>query len=139
MARKKKQQSSNLFGWALLGLMAFGLYHFASVAPTDRAASPATRPASVAATPRPSAPAVPLSAPRYVNVAELNVRHTPSTSGPLVMTLPRGTALRVLDRRNGWLLIDINPTLEGWVSERLTTTEAPRGRLVPPGEIKAVR
>jgi SH3-like domain-containing protein len=138
VARKKKQ-SSNIFGWAILAVIAFGIYQFGVVGQNERSAVATTRPAAAISKPVSPQAAVPLSAPRYVNVAELNVRHLPNTSGPLVMTLPRGTPLRVLDRKNGWLLIDINPTLEGWVSERLTTTEAPNSRLVPPAEIKAVR
>jgi hypothetical protein len=134
MARKKKQ-SSNLVGWVILGAMAFGIYQFGIVGNLDRPASAATpRERSVATTPAPAV-SVPLDAPRFVNVTSLNVRHTPSTSGPLIMALPRGTQIKVLGRQDGWLLIDINPTLEGWVSEGLTTTEAPSQRPVPPALI----
>lgn len=55
------------------------------------------------------------------------------------MTLPRGTQLKVLGRKDGWLLIDINPTLEGWVAESLTTTESPRQGLRPPAGLNASR
>lgn len=139
MARKKKQQGSNVIGLVLLGALGFVIYQFGIVGGPDRPANATPRPAAaVASTPQASVP-VPLDAPRFVNVAELNVRHTPSLSGPLVMTLPRGTPLKVLGRRDGWLLIDINPTLEGWVSEQLTTTTAPAQAPRPPEPLKAVR
>lgn len=137
----KKKQSSNATGLVLLGLLGLGLYYFGTTAQHD-----ANRPAARTASATQSAPAkpapatsVPLSAPRYVNVATLNVRHTPSTTSPLVMTLPRGTALRALARDGDWLLIDINPTLEGWVAESLTTTKAPQQNPVPPAALTGSR
>jgi hypothetical protein len=139
MARKKKQ-GSNVIGWAILGAMAFGIYQFGIVGSMDRPSGAAARTAPTAAAASPTRPAsLPLDAPRYVDVAELNVRHTPGTSGPLVMTLPRGTALRVLGRQDGWLLVDLSPTLEGWVAEHLTTTEAPGPVYRPPAALKAAR
>lgn len=137
MARKKQQQGSNVIGLVILAALGFGIYQFGIAG--NAGSPPATstaRPASVAAKPQPQKEAVPLSAPRYVNVAALNVRHTPSTTGPLIMTLPQGTELKVLGRDKGWLLIDINPTLEGWVSERLTTTEVPKPRPTPPAALR---
>lgn len=134
----KKKQQSNWVGWVILGVIGLGIYHFGIANPqgTPGRTNSVARPAQpAAATPAPA----PLSAPRYVNVATLNVRHTPDTSGPLIMTLPRGTALHVLGRENGWLLIDVNPTLEGWVSEQLTTTQAPQQRLVPPAALTGSR
>lgn len=139
MARKKKQ-GSNLVGLVILGAIGFGIYQFGIVGNPDRSAAPTARSVVVASSPakpatRP-ATTVPLNAPRFVNVASLNVRHTPSTTGPLIMTLPRGTQLTVLGREKGWLLIDINPTLEGWVSEQLTTTERPNQRPTPPAALR---
>lgn len=137
MARKKNQRGSNVIGLAILGILGFGIYQFGMVGSRDRPANSAPRPAAaIASAPSPSAPA-PLDAPRFVDVAELNVRHTPGTTGPLIMTLPRGTALRVIGRQDGWLLVDINPTLEGWVAEHLTTTEAPGPSYRPPAALKA--
>jgi uncharacterized protein YgiM (DUF1202 family) len=131
MARKKKQ-SSDVIGLVILGAIAFGIYQFGIAGNPDRTTRAATPPAqSVSAAPSTAKP-TPLDAPRFVNVASLNVRHTPSTSGPLIGTLPRGAQLKVLGQQNGWLLIDINPTLEGWVSEGLTTTQMPTQRPVPP-------
>lgn len=140
MARKKKQ-SSNWIGLALLGALGFGIYQFGIVERGDQGgpAGVASRPAQSIPASSPNAAPAPLSQPRYVNVASLNVRHAPSTSAPLVMTLPRGTALKVLGRQDGWLLIDINASLEGWVTEHLTTTSAPQRGLRPPAPLGTVR
>lgn len=146
MARKKKQQGSNVIGLVILGALGLGIYQFGIADSPHRSGGAAPRPAAAVATSAsPSSPSsptrgtpAPLDAPRYVNVAELNVRHTPSMSAPLVMTLPRGTPLKVLGRKDGWLLIDINPTLEGWVSEQLTTTKAPQTPR-PPEALRAAR
>lgn len=142
MARKKKQQSSNIIGLVILGALGLVIYQFGIAGNPDRSASTAPRPAAAATSAPPasaSSPTAPLDAPRYVDVAALNVRHTPSTSSPLIMTLPRGTPLKVLGRKDGWLLIDINPTLEGWVSEQLTTTRQPGQAPRPPQPVKASR
>lgn len=143
MARKKQQ--SNLIGWVILGLMGLAIVQFGILGNPGRAAAPTQRSASAQPAP-PAAPApspapassasVPLNTPRFVNVASLNVRHAPSANADLIMALPRGTPLRVLDRKNGWLLIDLNPTLEGWVSERLTTTESPKQAYRPPAALQ---
>lgn len=133
----KKKQNSNLIGWVILGLMAFGIFQFGILGDRDRPATATQKPAaSQSATQSPSAP-VPLNTPRFVNVASLNVRHSPSPTAELIMALPRGTPLRVLDRRDGWLLVDLNPTLEGWVTERFTTTTTPKQRYLPPAELGA--
>ena len=131
----KKKQDSNIVGLVILGALGFAIYQFGIVGDPNRPARAATPPAQSVSTAPSNAKAVPLDAPRFVNVASLNVRHTPSTSGPLIGTLPRGAQLKVLGRQDGWLLIDINPTLEGWVSEDLTTTQAPTQRPVPPAAL----
>lgn len=131
----KKKQNANFVGWAILGLIAFGIVQFGILGDRDRPVASTPRPAvSQPATPSPAAP-VPLSTPRFVNVAALNVRHAPSPTAPLITALPRGTPLRVLDRRDGWLLVDLNPTLEGWVTERFTTTQSPKQRYLPPASM----
>ena len=135
----KKKQNSNLVGWAILGLMAFGIWHFGVQGSSDRPATSTQKSAaSPSGTQSPSA-SVPLSAPRFVNVALLNVRHAPSQTAALITALPRGTALRVLDRRDGWLLVDLNPTLEGWVTERFTTTQSPKQGYLPPAPLLGSR
>ena len=139
MARKKRQQGSNAVGLVILAALGLGLYWFGVMPGRDSAAgpTPVTRSVSTTATLQVRTAPAPLDVPRFVNVAELNVRHTPNTSGPLVMTLQRGTPLKVLGRKDGWLLIDINPTLEGWVSEALTTTASPEPNYRPPAALKA--
>jgi hypothetical protein len=135
----KKKQNSNVVGWVILGIIAFGIFQFGILGNSDRGGIAATQSAISAIIAQPHSASLPLSIPRFVNVASLNVRHTPSTSGELMMTLPRGTALRVLERRDGWLLVDLNPTLEGWVAERLTTIQVPQQRYLPPGSLKGSR
>lgn len=131
----KKKQNSNVIGWAMIGMLAFGIFHFGvqgnAVQPNN--STPRAAP-SVTATQSLSASA-PLDAPRFVNVASLNVRHAPNPAAPLIMALPRGTQLRVLDRHDGWLLVDLNPTLEGWVTERFTTTDGPKQGYRPPARL----
>lgn len=135
----KKKRQSNVIGWAILGLMALGIYQFgiSSGGPGSGRLAVASTPARPAVAKPARAVASPLSTPRIVSVASLNVRHTPSISGPLITTLPRGTALRVLDRQDGWLLVDLSPTLEGWVSEDLTTTRITQPQFVPPLGLKS--
>lgn len=136
----KKKQSSSPVGWVILGLMAFGIYHFGVLGNHGGGAASGPRsPSSVSATPSASSASVPLDRPRFVNVASLNVRHTPSTSGPLVTALPRGTVLKVMGREGGWLLVDLGPTLEGWVAEHLTTTQSPKPDFRPPARVTGVR
>lgn len=137
MAKKKK--NSNAVGWVILGLMAFGIYQFGIVGGPGRRESSEPRSATAVTTTRLDSASEPLSKPRFVNVASLNVRHTPSTSGPLITTLPRGTMLKVLDRQGGWLLVDLSPTLEGWVTERLTTTQGPKPDYLPPAQLSGSR
>lgn len=135
MARKK--QKSNAAVLVALGLTAFGIYQFGIVGNqaigknTSYHASPVT-------TLLPSSASEPLDKPRFVNVASLNVRHTPSLSGPLIMALSRGTALKVLDREGAWLLVDLGPTLEGWVAESLTTTQGPKPDYLPPARLSGL-
>lgn len=130
----KKKQSSHFAGWIIAGLLGVVAYQSGILDGLTRIAAPA--PSRV--TPSDSA-SEPLNKPRYVNVASLNVRHTPSASGPLIMALPRGTPMKVLDRKDGWLLIDLSPTLEGWVTERFTTVQAPQQDYVPPAPLVSSR
>ena len=55
------------------------------------------------------------------------------------MALPRGTPMKVLDRKDGWLLIDLSPTLEGWVTERVTTVRDPGPDYEPPAPLVSSR
>ena len=136
---KKKKQSSNATSWIILGLVALGTYQFVLSGSPDRSGSATARPTAPVASRHRDEVLEPLNTPRYVNVASLNVRHTPSTSGPLIMALPRGTQLRAMGREGAWLLVDLSPTLEGWVWEGFTTTEDPKQRYVPPAFLKGSR
>lgn len=135
----KKKQKSNAAGLVLLGLIALGVYHFGISGIQGKRESAKPQSAHTVGGTQTFASSVPLNQPRYVNVAALNVRHTPSTSGPLITVLPRGTPLKVLDRRDGWLLVDLSATLEGWVAEGLTTTQNPKPVYVPPTPLKGSR
>lgn len=121
----KKKQKSHLAGWIIAGLLGVVAYQSGildGIAPLATSAQQSSTPSRVTQSDSASEP---LDKPRYVNVASLNVRHTPNASGPLIMALPRGTPMKVLDRNDGWLLIDLSPTLEGWVTERFTTVRVP--------------
>lgn len=135
----KKKQSSHFAGWIIAGLLGVVAYQSGILDELSRMAAPAqqsTAPSSVTLSDSASEP---FNKPRYVNVATLNVRHTPSASGPLIMALPRGTPMKVLDRKDGWLLIDLSPTLEGWVTERFTTVQAPEQDYVPSAPLVSSR
>lgn len=135
----KKKQSSHLAGWIIAGLLGVVAYQSGILDGIGRIVAPAQQSTAPSRVTQSNSASKPLNQRRYVNVASLNVRHTPSTSGPLIMALPRGTPMRVLDREGGWLLIDLSPTLEGWVTERFTTDKAPRQDYVPPAPLLGYR
>ena len=135
----KKKQSSHLAGWIIAGLLGVVAYQSGILDGIGRIAAPAQQSTAPSNVTQSDSASEPLSKPRYVNVASLNVRHTPSASGPLIMALPRGTPMKVLDRKDGWLLIDLSPTLEGWVTERFTTVQAPGQDYVPPAPLVSSR
>lgn len=87
-------------------------FQFGGPGNPGRGANAATQSATSGITVLSHSASAPRDIPRFVNVASLNVRHTPSISGELIMMLPRATALRVLDRQEGWFLVDLNPPLE---------------------------
>ena len=128
----KKKQNSQLAGWIIAGLLGVVAYQSGILDGIGQIAAPAQLSTAPSTVTQSDYALEPPNKPRYVNVASLNVRHTPSASGPLIMALPRGTPMKVLDRKDGWLLIDLSPTLEGWVTERFTTVRAPRQDYVPP-------
>ena len=135
----KKKQSSHLAGWIIAGLLGVVAYQSGILDGIGRVAAPAQQSTGPSRVTQSDSASEPLNKPRYVNVASLNVRHTPSASGPLIMALPRGTPMKVLDRKDGWLLIDLSPTLEGWVTERFTTVQAPGQDHVPPAPLVSSR
>ena len=129
----KKKQNSRLAGWIIAGLLGVVAYQSGILDGIGQTAPPAQQSTAPTRVTQSDSASEPLNKPRYVNVASLNVRHTPSVSGPLIMALTRGTPMKVLGRKDGWLLIDLSPTLEGWVTERFTTVQAPKQNYVPPG------
>lgn len=135
----KKKQGSHFAGWIIAGLLGVVAYQSGILNEIGRVATPAQQSAAPSRVKQSDSASAPLDKPRYVNVASLNVRHTPSPSGPLIMVLPRGTPMKVLDRENGWLLIDLSPTLEGWVTERFTTIRAPKRVYLPPEPLLSSR
>lgn len=136
----KKKRSSNVIGWLILAVMAVGIFHFGNAGTgNEHRSATASKPTQSSSAVQSNSEVVSLTQPRFVNVASLNVRHTPSISGELIMALPRGTALKVLDRQGEWLLIDINPTLEGWVAEQLTTTQVSHRGYLPPVSLTGAR
>lgn len=135
----KRKQSSHLAGWVIAGLLGVVAYQSGILDRTGRTEGPAHQSVATSKATQSDSASEPLNKPRYVDVATLNVRHTPSPSGPLIMTLPRGTPMKVLDRQDGWLLIDLSPTLEGWVAERFTTVQAPKPRYAPPAPLTGSR
>jgi hypothetical protein len=138
MAKKKK--SSQLVGWIIAGLLGVVAYQSGILDSIGRITAPAQLPTTPSRVREPDSASEPLNKPHYVNVASLNVRHTPSASGPLITALPRGTPMKVLDRKDGWLLIDLSPMLEGWVTERFTTVQVPgQADVLPPAPLVSSR
>lgn len=136
----KKKQSSHFAVWIIAGLLGVVAYQSGILDDElSRIAAPAQQSTAPSSATLSDSASEPLNKPRYVNVATLNVRHTPNALGPLIMALPRGTPMKVLDRKDGWLLIDLSPTLEGWVTERFTTVQAPEQDYVPPAPLVSSR
>ena len=121
----------------IIGLIVVGISQFAK-GPDGSAPNPgptqmrtqSSAPASVAPAPTQQNTEV-----RYVTATSLNVRREPSTSADVIASLPQGTGVGVLDRRNGWLLVGISSTQSGWVSEQYTATSKPQPRYTPPAPI----
>ena len=95
----KKKRNSNVIGWLILAVMAVGIFHFGYAGRgNEHRSATASKPTQSSSVVQSNSAAAPLTQPRFVNVASLNVRHTPSISGELIMALPRSPALKVLDR-----------------------------------------
>lgn len=96
-------------------------------APTPVVGTPTKAPPTVAKPPAATTPTTqppPASAPpepRYVTASSLNVRTAPNTTGDVVKKLQNGHQVLVLRRENGWLLIQLAPGTEGWISEQYTS------------------
>lgn len=96
-------------------------------APAPVVGAPTKAPPMVARPPVLTTTAVqpaPASAPsefRYVTASSLNVRAAPDTTGVVIGRLQNGHQVSVLQRENGWLLIQPAPGAEGWISELYTS------------------
>ena len=54
-----------------------------------------------------------------VKVKVANMRSQPTTSGRIIGKLVYGDTLRTLERKSGWVMVQRNGGLRGWVARRL--------------------
>jgi N-acetylmuramoyl-L-alanine amidase len=54
----------------------------------------------------------------------VNVRSTPSLTGSVVGSLPKGTRLEVLERGGEWVQVK-SGSLKGWINARFSGPNAP--------------
>ena len=54
-----------------------------------------------------------------VKVKVANMRSKPTTSGRIIGKLVYGDTLRTLERKSGWVMVQRNGGLRGWVARRL--------------------
>ena len=152
---------TSFWPWAIgvIGLViSFGIFgnnapttNPSQAAPQTRTATtsptaPLAQPAPAIAAPAPSAlAAVPSLAPavpdaalppsievRFVTASSLNVRSSPSTGGDIVGKIPNGHQIAVIEKDNGWLLVQSAAGGRGWVSEQYTSTSRPAPVASPP-------
>lgn len=79
----------------------------------------------------------PSSAPsevRFVTASSLNIRSAPNTAGAVIGKLQNGHQVSVLDRSDGWLLIETSPGVNGWISEQYTSTNRASPSAVQPAQ-----
>lgn len=94
--------------------------------PAPIVGAPVQAPATVA---RPAVTAAPKAQPlpsepsevRFVTASSLNIRSAPNTAGDVIGKLQNGHQVSVLERSNGWLLIETRPGVNGWISEQYTS------------------
>ena len=102
----------------------------------DPAAKPDSAPsvpaAAIETTPVPQTSATPAPEMRYVTASSLNVRSEPSTAGSIVGKLPTGHQVSILEKSNGWLLVQSATAGRGWVSEQYTSASRPDLVVSPP-------
>ena len=130
-------RNASTAGWIIIALIVLGVAQLGRGPDVSSSASlsiPAPRQVSSPAA------AVPVQTPqatelRYVTATSLNVRREPSTSADIVSSLAAGTSVTVLDRHNGWLLVNISPSLQGWISEQYTASTRPTPRYSPPAQV----
>lgn len=57
---------------------------------------------------------------RFVTASSLNIRSAPNTAGDVIGKLQNGHQVSVIQRNNGWLLVEPSPGVHGWISEQYT-------------------
>ena len=92
--------------------------------------TPSVPAAAIEAAPAPQAPTPPEM--RYVTASSLNIRSEPSTAGSIVGKLPTGHQISILEKSNGWLLVQSVTAGRGWVSEQYTSANRPAPVASPP-------
>lgn len=112
----------------------------ASPSATSFASTPRSAPSvqkSIAVAPR-STPAPTPSEVRYVTASSLNVRENPNASASILGRIAQSEEISVLDRNNGWLLVQSRSAGRGWVSEQFTSTSRPTPVYRPPAPIAPI-
>lgn len=135
------QRKANLWPWiiGLIGIViAFNVFGNASPStnpstaaiqsPQVAASTPTSSPSASAARPQPTTPPPspePASEVRYVTATSLNVRSAPNTAGDILAKIGNGQQVTILERGNGWLLVQTAAGSRGWVSEQYTSKDRP--------------
>lgn len=95
--------------------------------PAPAVSAPIQAPPTVA---RPTAVATPEAQPalstepsevRFVTASSLNIRSAPNTAGNVIGKLQNGHQVSVLQRSNGWLMVEPSPGVQGWISGQYTS------------------
>ncbi|NWF92660.1 MAG: SH3 domain-containing protein [Syntrophaceae bacterium] len=89
-------------------------------------ASPSPPPAETSkpvppSTPSPASPSKPYLAQAEVVWNYVNLRDGPGTNHKVIRKVKKGTALTILEEKNGWLLVQLKDGTEAWVSKASTS------------------
>ncbi|NNE83845.1 MAG: SH3 domain-containing protein, partial [Alphaproteobacteria bacterium] len=91
----------------------------------------AVEPAAIPVTPEPvSAPPIVTETNATVDVGSANIRSGPSSSAAVIISLPRGTEVTILESQRGWQRIRFGAGIDdtGWVFGDLLSTPQPGER-----------
>ena len=135
------KRGSSFGNLLIIGLVVFGISQCFKSPDTGSTTAAARTPATVpapATTPVPVIPTVAepaqTQAPaqsttsvevRFVTASSLNVRTSPGTNAEIVGKIPSGHQISVIEKDNGWLLIQSATVGRGWVSEQYTSQSRP--------------
>lgn len=89
-----------------------GYVHNSYIKIVGETSTPAPRP-----TPNPTPIPIPNTSSNFQTTANLNMRNGGSTGYRILMTIPKGKAVKVLSTSNGWSRVDYNGTI-GYVSHK---------------------